>query len=57
MLPAKYQPYRSCGSGQKVILMLFAIYGHDSHLKFQILTILAILVLIYMQNIKFDRIR
>ena len=41
MLPAKYQPNRPNGSGVEVILMVFTIYGHGSHLEFQIMTFLA----------------
>ena len=41
MLPAKYQPNRFTGSGEKVIGMFFTINGHNGYLKFQILTILA----------------
>ena len=34
MLPVKYQPNRSRGSGEE-----FVIYGHGGHLEFQIMTI------------------
>ena len=38
MLPAKYQPNQPGGSGEEVIWMVFTIYGHGSHLEFQIMT-------------------
>ena len=41
MLPAKYQPNLPGGSGEEVIRMVFTIYGHGSHLEFQIIIFLA----------------
>ena len=41
MLLAKYQPYRPSGSEEEVVLMVFIIYGHGSHLEFRTKTILA----------------
>ena len=42
MLPAKYQPNQPRGSGERVVWMVFTIYGHDGYLEFPIKTILAI---------------
>ena len=33
MLLAKYQPNKSSGSGEEVVLMVFTIYGHDGNLE------------------------
>ena len=38
MLPAKYQPNLSGGSGEDVIGIVFTIYGHGGHLEFRIMT-------------------
>ena len=38
MLPAKYQPNPSRGSGEEIIWMVFTIYGHGGHLEFWIMT-------------------
>ena len=42
MLPAKYQPNPPGGSGEEDFWKVFTIFGHGSHLEFQIKTILAI---------------
>ena len=42
MLPAKYQPNRSGGSGGDVVSVIFTIYRHGGHLEFRIKTILVV---------------
>ena len=42
MLPAKYQPYPPCGSGEEYFRRVFTIYWHGGHLEFRIKTILVI---------------
>ena len=54
MLPAKYQPNWSGGSGESVIWMVFTIYGHDSHLEFQIITHFSLILYIHHINAKYE---
>ena len=41
MLHAKYQPNWSNGSEEEVVWMVFTISGHDGHLEFRIMALLA----------------
>ena len=41
MFHAKYQPNWPNGSGDKVVRMVFTIYGHDVHFEFHIMALLA----------------
>ena len=54
MLPAKYQPNWSGGSGESVIWMVFTIYGHGSHLEFQIITHFSLILYIHHINAKYE---
>ena len=51
MLHAKYQQNRSSGSGEEVVCMCFTIYGHDSHLEFRIIALLARSCVVFLLNL------
>ena len=54
MLPAKYQPNLSDGSGEEVIWMVFILYGHGGQLEFRIMTHFSLVLYIHHITAKYE---